>query len=166
MPDLKKIPTAAAVVGVILVAADGRVLMRRRPPGKAHAGLWEFPGGKVEPGEGVRAALVREVAEELGIVIAPRKLAFAALSHDRRPDLARREPYVLFLYTCRAWEGEPRCTEGGEVGWFTPGQTARLQVPPLDVEPVAQLAAILARARGLRGCHSGEPHLSAPLTRP
>ena len=124
------------------------MLFRSRPPGKAHAGLWEFPGGKVEPGEGTRAALVREIAEELGIAIAPRALAFVALSHDRAPGAMRREPHVLFLYTCRAWTGAPRCTEGGAVGWFTPGQAARLAVPPLDLEPVARLAEILARRPG------------------
>ena len=133
------------MVGVILIRPDGRVLLRRRPAGKAHAGLWEFPGGKVEPGERNRAALAREVAEELGLALDPRKLAFAALSHDRDPDPARREPYVLFLYTCRDWQGEPRCTEGGEVGWFAPGEARGLAVPPLDVEPVARLEEILAR---------------------
>jgi len=143
--EVKKIPTAAPVVGVILIRSDGRVLLRRRPPDKAHAGLWEFPGGKVEPGERNREALAREVAEELAIGLDPRRLAFAALSHDRGAGPAPREPYVLFLYTCRAWRGEPRCTEGGEVGWFTPAEARGLPVPPLDVEPVARLAAILAR---------------------
>jgi 8-oxo-dGTP diphosphatase len=147
--ELKNIPTAVPVVGVILVGRDGRVLLRRRPPGKAHAGLWEFPGGKVEPGEQNRDALVREIAEELGVALAPRALSFAAVAQDRHPDPARREPYVLFLYTCRDWEGEPRCTEGGEVGWFTPEAARALSVPPLDVEPLAQLAAILARRAGV-----------------
>jgi 8-oxo-dGTP diphosphatase len=130
------------VVGVILIDRDGRVLLRRRPPGKRHAGLWEFPGGKVEPGEARPAALVREIGEELGIAVAERDLDFAM----RSTDPARREPFVLFLYTCRLWLGEPRCLEGGEVGWFAPAAARRLPVPPLDVEPVAKLEAILAAA--------------------
>ena len=129
-----------AVVAAVLIDATGRVLLQQRPQGKRHAGLWEFPGGKVEPGETRESALVREVAEELGIAIAPGDLAFAMQSR------AGGDPHVLFLYTCRRWRGEPRCLEGGAVGWFTPDEARRLPVPPLDEEPVARLAAMLAAA--------------------
>jgi 8-oxo-dGTP diphosphatase len=141
-----RIPTAIPVVGVILIDREERVLLRRRPPGKRHAGLWEFPGGKVEPGEARKAALVREVAEELGIAVSAGDLNFALRSTDPATDPAAREPHVLFLYTCRVWRGVPRCLEGGAVGWFTPEAARRLPVPPLDVAPVARLEAILAAA--------------------
>ena len=128
------------MVAAVLIDARGRVLMQRRPPGKRHAGLWEFPGGKVELGEKRESALIREVAEELGIAIAPADLALAMESR------AERDPHVLFLYTCRRWRGEPRCLEGGALGWFTPAEARRLSVPPLDLEPVARLEAMLAAA--------------------
>jgi 8-oxo-dGTP diphosphatase len=137
---LQDFPTETPVVAVILIDAAGRVLMQLRPAGKRHAGLWEFPGGKVEPGESRESALIREVGEELAIAIAPADLAFAMESRDER------DPHVLFLYTCRRWRGEPRCLEGGEVGWFAPGEARRLAVPPLDVEPIARLEALLATA--------------------
>ena len=146
MRAVQRNPTGIPVVGVILIAPDERVLLRCRPPGKRHAGLWEFPGGKVEPGEARKAALVREIAEELGIAISAGDLDFAVRSVDPATDPAVREPYVLFLYTCRLWRGEPRCLEGGEVAWFTPEGALGLPVPPLDVAPVTKLEAILAAA--------------------
>jgi len=147
VPELQEIPTGVAVVGAILIDRAGRVLMRRRPAEKRYGGLWEFPGGKVEPGEAHENALVREISEELGVALDPAALRFALVSADNAQGALReRDPHVLFLYTCRRWSGEPRCLEGGAVGWFDAAAAAELPVPPLDVAPVQRLAEIVARA--------------------
>ncbi len=134
-----EIPTWIAVVAVALGRADGRWLMHRRPAGKHHAGLWEFPGGKVESGEIPQLAIVREVEEELGIALdqtALRPATFAQGELDRDG----RE-IVILLYTCDRWMGDPAALEGGEIGWFTPTDMAALAKPPLDRELVARLFA-------------------------
>lgn len=118
------------VVAGVLVDPDGRWMMHERPSGKMYAGLWEFPGGKVEASENPLQSLSRELREELGIsVIASscRPLLFAA-------DGARgvRPGIVLLLYSVSAWEGEPQALEGGAIGWFTPGEALALPMPPLD----------------------------------
>ena len=119
------------VVAVALIDHNNRVLMQRRKLGGAHGGLWEFPGGKVEPAETADAALVREIEEELGVTLDRSELApvtFATRAGD---------PYVLLLYLCRAWQGEVACLDGEEIGWFDAGALAGLAMPPLDV-PLAQ----------------------------
>lgn len=126
-----------AVVAGALGRADGRLLMHLRPEGKHHAGLWEFPGGKVEPGEMPATALVRELAEELGIVCDANDLVpcgFAETAGEQgSPAL------VLLLYRLAAWQGEPQALEGGAVGWFTPEEIAALPKPPLDETLAASL---------------------------
>ena len=125
------------VVAVALERADGRILMQRRPPGKAHGGLWEFPGGKVERGESPRAALVREVNEELGISLDPATLAPAAFA-----DSVPREgetAIVILLYSARAWKGEPSALEGGSFAWMTRDEIKAVAMPPLDYELLAML---------------------------
>lgn len=124
------------VVAVALIDSRQRVLMQRRPLGKAHGGLWEFPGGKVEATETLAQALIREVSEELGLVLEAdelRPLSFAAL-----PD----EPVVLLLYTCCRWQGEPQGREAEEIGWFSANELAQLAMPPLDV-PLARGVSLL-----------------------
>lgn len=118
------------VVALALERADGRILMQRRPPEKAHGGLWEFPGGKVEPGETPRAALVREVNEELAITVDPAALEPAGFADGR----AQRgeNAIVILLYSARAWRGEPRAVEGGAFGWYSRAEIAALAMPPLD----------------------------------
>ncbi|MFM2302537.1 MAG: hypothetical protein RLZZ84_2273 [Pseudomonadota bacterium] len=128
---MRKLPTMIPVVAVALMRADHRVLMQRRKLGGAHGGLWEFPGGKVEPDETATAALVREIAEELGIALNPRDLS--PLTFAARPN----DPYVVLLYSCRLWSGEPVCLDGEEIGWFTSDALDGLAMPPLDV-PLAQ----------------------------
>ena len=128
---MEKIPTWIAVVAVALGREDGRWLMHRRPPGKHHGGLWEFPGGKVEPGEVPDSALEREIREELGIALDPVSLAPAAFARSRGENGAT--PIVILLYSSRRWTGEPRALEGGETGWFLPREIATLAKPPLDV---------------------------------
>lgn len=128
---MENIPTWTCVVALALGDGEGRWLMHRRPEGKHHAGLWEFPGGKVESGETPAIALVREIFEELGIVLDPADLSpagFAQEAHD-----PRAAQIVILLYTCASWRGEPQTLEGGEIGWFTPPQVAALAKPPLDI---------------------------------
>lgn len=134
------------VVGVCLVAPDGRICMQQRPAGKAHGGLWEFPGGKVEPAETHRIALVREIAEELGIVIHPQDLipiAFAdrGVAEDSRPD--GDGAVLIVLYAAARWEGEVQALEGGAVDWFEPDSLVDLPMPPLDVPLVHQVRRLL-----------------------
>ena len=113
---------ACCVAAVALIDRDGRVLIAQRPEGKAMAGLWEFPGGKVEPGETPEAALIRELEEELGIdtwasCLAP--LTFASHAYD---DFHLLMP----LYACRKWEGTPRPREHAALKWVTVRDLAEL----------------------------------------
>lgn len=119
------------VVAAALRGPDGLWLMQRRPHGKHHGGLWEFPGGKVEQGESPRAALVRELSEELGIVLSADDLAPAGFA-DGAPDEDGRA-IVIFLYTATAWHGVPRAERDAEIGWFDFARAAELPKPPLDV---------------------------------
>ena len=119
------------VAAVALIDADGRVLLARRPPGKSMAGLWEFPGGKVDPGETPEAALIRELDEELGIqtwnsCLAP--LTFASYAY---PDFHLLMP----LYICRRWQGTAMSREGQALKWVRPGKLRDLAMPPAD-EPL------------------------------
>lgn len=115
------------VVAAALTDADGRVLMARRPAGKQHAGLWEFPGGKVEAGEAPADALARELREELGIEVDPAALAPVAFSES-----SGERPLVLLLYRCRTWHGEARALDAAEIGWMLPENLAALDMPPAD----------------------------------
>lgn len=105
--------------------------MQQRPAGKAHGGLWEFPGGKVEPGESPQDALVRELAEELGIAVAQEALSPLGFATDAG--------VVLLLYRCVAWAGIPHALEAAALCWDTADALARLPMPPLDVPLVALL---------------------------
>ncbi len=125
------------VVAGALMGDDGLWLMHKRPPGKHHAGLWEFPGGKVEPDEMPIESLVRELSEELGIRCDPAACApvgFAETGTVRTPNAI-----VILLYKMRRWDGVPDALEGGEIGWFTPQEVLALAKPPLDVELARQL---------------------------
>ena len=130
-------PTILTVVALALIDASGHVLMQQRPADRAHGGLWEFPGGKVEPGEGPRAALIREIAEELGIVVAEADLT--PLSFAARENAGGEGPLVLLLYVCRTWQGTPVCEPGAALGWTLPEGLAALPMPPLDVPLAAAL---------------------------
>ncbi len=125
------------VVAGALQRGDGRWLMHRRPPGKHHAGLWEFPGGKVEADEIPSEALVRELSEELGIRCDPASMAPAGFAETGVPGAGRQ--IVILLYTVTGWSGEPEALEGGAVDWFTPAEALALPRPPLDVALCGQL---------------------------
>ena len=123
------------VVAAALIDADGRVLLAERPAGKSMAGLWEFPGGKVEAGERPEVSLIRELREELGITVKEECLApFAFASH------AYEKFHLLMpLYLCRRWEGIVQPQEGQRIVWVRPLDMANYPVPPADVPLVAQL---------------------------
>jgi 8-oxo-dGTP diphosphatase len=119
------------VAACALVDPDGRVLLARRPPGKPMAGLWEFPGGKVEKGEKPEAALIRELREELGIEVSESCLApftFASHTYDAFH-------LLMPLYICRKWRGEVEAKEGQELAWVRPSRMGAYAMPPAD-EPL------------------------------
>ncbi len=123
------------VVAVALIDADGRVLLARRPPGKAMAGLWEFPGGKLAPGETPEAALARELKEELAIDVTASCLApftFASHGYDGFH-------LLMPLYVCRVWDGIARPREGQELAWVRPESLRDYPMPPADEPLVAML---------------------------
>nr|WP_202386225.1 (deoxy)nucleoside triphosphate pyrophosphohydrolase [Allopontixanthobacter confluentis] len=143
MPGAKveKFPTRIAVVAAALRRCDGLWLMYKRPEGKQHGGLWEFPGGKVEQHENPRSALIREIDEELGLVIDEATLAPSGFAESAVTSAAPQ--IVISLYTASRWTGSPVCHEGGEYGWFTPREIEMLEKPPLDVVLAHQLFAEL-----------------------
>ncbi|MES2986417.1 MAG: (deoxy)nucleoside triphosphate pyrophosphohydrolase [Pseudomonadota bacterium] len=117
------------VVAAALIDRDGRVLVQQRPPGKPMAGLWEFPGGKVEAGEVPEAALVRELAEELGIAFDAS--ALVPLTFASEP-LGERQ-LVLLLYTLREWEGVAQAHHATALRWVKPGELRGMEMPPADL---------------------------------
>jgi 8-oxo-dGTP diphosphatase len=127
------------VVACALVDVDRRVLIAQRPEGKAMAGLWEFPGGKVEPGETPEAALIRELQEELGIetkeaCLAP--LSFVSHAYDSFH-------LVMPLYVCRKWRGEPAPREHQALKWVRPTALRDYPMPPADEPLIAPLCDLL-----------------------
>jgi 8-oxo-dGTP diphosphatase len=127
------------VSAVALVDADGRVLLARRPPGKSMAGLWEFPGGKVNPGETPETALIRELAEELGIDVAASCLAPFTFASHTYADFHLLMP----LYVCRKWSGIPSAREGQRLAWVRPARLGDYPMPPADPPLVAMLRDLL-----------------------
>ncbi|ONF95773.1 (deoxy)nucleoside triphosphate pyrophosphohydrolase [Sphingomonas jeddahensis] len=124
------------VVAAALISADGRVLVQQRPTGKQHAGLWEFPGGKVETGEYPETALVRELAEELGITVA--RAALTPLAFSTEAGAGRL--LVLLLYRVHIWSGEPRPIEAPTIRWVSPAELVGLPMPPADIPLVSALS--------------------------
>ncbi len=123
------------VVAVVLVDADGRVLLARRPEGKMMAGLWEFPGGKVHDGEAPEAALIRELKEELGIDVREACLAPLTFASHRY----ERFHLLMPLYVCRRWSGTIAAREGQALAWVRPAKLDQYAMPPADKPLVAML---------------------------
>ena len=127
------------VAAVALVDADGRVLIARRPEGKPMAGLWEFPGGKVETGERPETALLRELKEELDIDVSEACLAPLTFASHAYPDFHLLMP----LYVCRRWQGVVKAREKQELAWIKPLKLRDYPMPPADVPLIPHLIYLL-----------------------
>jgi 8-oxo-dGTP diphosphatase len=127
------------VVACALVDADGRILIAQRPPGKKMAGLWEFPGGKVEAGESPEATLVRELREELGIETKSACLAPLTFASHAYEDWHLLMP----LYVCRRWEGIAQPREGQALKWVRAKELRHYPMPPADLPLIAPLIELL-----------------------
>lgn len=138
-------PTNILVVAAAIMDGMGRVLMQRRRPGAQHGGLWEFPGGKVEPGESPESALCREIQEELGLAVEPASLMPAGFASSVTLPESRDHSLVILLYICRHWQGNPLCLDGEEIAWFDPRAVEKLAMPPLDYPLARGLVEMLAR---------------------
>ena len=127
------------VAACALVDTDGRVLLAQRPAGKPMAGLWEFPGGKVETGERPEQTLIRELKEELGILINEACLAPLTFASHAYPDFHLLMP----LYVCRRWEGTPMALEGQQLAWVRVNRLRDYPMPPADEPLVSHLMTLL-----------------------
>jgi 8-oxo-dGTP diphosphatase len=127
------------VVAAALIEPSGRVLLQQRAPGRAMAGLWEFPGGKVEPGETPEIALARELEEELGIAVETGDLIPACFASA---PVGERH-MVLLLYLCRRWHGTPRALDASGLRWEHVPDMHALAMPPADAPLIALLEALL-----------------------
>ncbi len=117
------------VAAAALVRDDGRLLLAQRPEGKSMAGLWELPGGKLEPGESPQTALVRELREELEIGVDPADLqAFTFAAHGYE-----KFELLMPVFLCRKWTGEPDGQEGQSLAWVAPGEAKSYPVPDADI---------------------------------
>jgi 8-oxo-dGTP diphosphatase len=128
------------VAACVLLDSDGRILIAKRPEGRPLAGLWEFPGGKVEPGESPEHALMRELAEELGIDIAAADLAPLTFASHDYPDFHLLMP----LFLCRSWRGKVTPHEGQELRWVKPAELPSYAMPPADEPLKSVLPALLS----------------------
>jgi 8-oxo-dGTP diphosphatase len=127
------------VAACALIDVDGRVLLAQRPAGKAMAGLWEFPGGKVENGERPEDSLIRELKEELGIVVSEACLAPLTFASHAYPDFHLLMP----LFVCRRWDGTVTPREGQRLAWVRPNRLREYQMPPADEPLIAHLTGLL-----------------------
>ena len=135
MTDIK----LTLVVACALVDADRRVLITQRPEGKALAGLWEFPGGKLEPGERPEASLIRELHEEIGIAVQEACLAPLTFASHAYDDFHLLMP----LYICRRWEGQVIPREGQNLAWVRPNKLRDYPMPPADIPLIPHLIDLL-----------------------
>jgi 8-oxo-dGTP diphosphatase len=127
------------VAACALIDADGRVLIAQRPQGKSMAGLWEFPGGKIEPGERPEQCLIRELKEELGIAVKEECLAPLTFASHSYPDFHLLMP----LYICRRWEGIVAAREQQTLKWVRPGELKNYPMPPADEPLISHLTTLI-----------------------
>jgi len=127
------------VAACALIDVDGRVLITRRPEGKTMAGLWEFPGGKVERGELPEQTLIRELKEELGIEVSEACLAPFTFASHRYAEFHLLMP----LWICRRWEGVVAAVEGQELAWVRPQRLKEYPMPPADIPLIPHLIELL-----------------------
>jgi len=127
------------VAACALIDVDGRVLLAQRPPGKTMAGLWEFPGGKVESGERPEDSLIRELKEELGIFVKEACLAPLTFASHAYPEFHLLMP----LFVCRRWDGMVTPREGQRLAWVRPNRLHEYPMPPADEPLIAHLTALL-----------------------
>ena len=136
------------VVACALIGPDGSVLMHRRALNAVHGGLWEFPGGKVSRGESPEIALIRELSEELDIVVEAGDMVPLGFASGFTEGEMVPRALVILLYTCSRWTGAPRCVEGAGIDWIEPALIENLAMPPLDYPLARQLVAKLDRGGG------------------
>src|SRR5262252_6072344 len=134
-----KVAPLVLVAACALVDTDTRVLIAQRPAGRPMAGLWEFPGGKVEAGERPETTLIRELKEELGIVVDETCLAPLTFASHSYPDFHLLMP----LYVCRRWQGMATPLEGQTLAWVRPNRLREYPMPPADEPLIAHLMALL-----------------------
>ena len=127
------------VAACALIDVDGRVLLAQRPAGKPMAGLWEFPGGKVESGERPEDSLIRELKEELGIVVREACLAPLTFASHAYPEFHLLMP----LFVCRRWDGLVTPREGQRLAWVRPNRLREYPMPPADEPLIAHLTGLL-----------------------
>ncbi|MGZ5931220.1 MAG: (deoxy)nucleoside triphosphate pyrophosphohydrolase [Rhizomicrobium sp.] len=132
-------PSLVLVAACALIDPDGRVLIAQRPPGKSMVGLWEFPGGKVEPGERPEETVIRELREELGITIKEPCLAPFTFASHTYTDFQLLMP----LYVCRRWEGTVTAREHAALKWVKPRELAQYPMPPADLPLIPMLRDLL-----------------------
>jgi 8-oxo-dGTP diphosphatase len=131
--------TILLVVACALIDPSGQVLVQKRPAGKSMAGLWEFPGGKIEIGETPEGALVRELREELGLTV--EVTALTPLGFASAP-LGEKQ-LILLLFHCKDWQGEPQSLESEALTWVSPSTLRMMAMPPADLPLIAVLEALL-----------------------
>jgi 8-oxo-dGTP diphosphatase len=127
------------VAACALIDADGRVLLAQRPEGKSMAGLWEFPGGKIETGERPEETLIRELHEELGLIVKEPCLAPLTFASHTYEDFHLLMP----LFVCRRWEGFATPREGQQLAWVRPNKLRDYPMPPADIPLISHLTALL-----------------------
>jgi 8-oxo-dGTP diphosphatase len=132
---MEKNPTMLFVVAAALTNQDGEILLQKRPEGRQMAGLWEFPGGKVDAGESPESALLRELQEELGIDVLAENLVPITFASEPLGD----RNLLLLLYRCATWLGEPVALDSPELRWLLPADMDSLPMPPADVPLVRAL---------------------------
>ena len=132
-------PKNLLVAALILVNEPGKILLAKRPKGKTMAGLWEFPGGKVNKGETLEDALIRECQEELDIILTPAALSLVFTVHHDYPDFHLEMP----MFLARDWQGEIKGMEGQKLAWVKPEDLADYPMPPADLPLIKKIPEIL-----------------------